>query len=243
MIRTRLWRAGSDSPEESAWAASLTTLAELPAQSVLWVDLENPTPTEEAWAFQQFFPIHPLSFEDITKPRRHPQEGAHLPKVEEFADYLLGIVNPLPQAMLTAKPPRPLRGKHRPQLSVILSWHVLITHHYEPMDSIASAWTYTQRHPDSGRRGPDYLFHLILDAMVDEYAPIVEKLGEHLDRIERSLFVHPTPRHLQRLMQFKRRVSFLRKTLLLEQEVIFRLQRGDFTLVDERGGRLLSQCL
>ena len=27
------------------------------------------------------------------------------------------------------------------------------------------------------RRGPDYLFHLVLDAMVDEYAPVVDRIA------------------------------------------------------------------
>src|SRR5262249_45481875 len=70
---------------------------ELRAADVLWVDLEDPTPEEEQLVFQQFFPIHSLSFEDVTRLRRLPDRPPHLPKVEEFPDYLFVIVNPLRQ--------------------------------------------------------------------------------------------------------------------------------------------------
>src|SRR5262245_31421460 len=60
---------------------------------ILWIDLEAPTPEEEAIVFQEVLPIHPLTLEDITRIRGLGQP--HLPKVEEFKDYLFVCANPL----------------------------------------------------------------------------------------------------------------------------------------------------
>jgi magnesium transporter len=52
---------------------------------VLWVDLNNPTPEEEKLTLEQFFPVHALTLEDMTRPRREPDQPPHFPKVEEFS--------------------------------------------------------------------------------------------------------------------------------------------------------------
>ena len=87
----------------SAGACGWVAAAELPAsaadvagQDVCWVDLSDPTPEEEQAVFERFLKVHALTLEDVTKPRRKPEEGAHFPKVEEFPDYLFVVVNPLP---------------------------------------------------------------------------------------------------------------------------------------------------
>src|SRR4029077_7428373 len=80
----------------------------------------------------------------------------------------------------------------------------------------------------------DYLFHLILDSMVDEYAPVVDGVSAQLDRLETKVFRDPSPKVLQGMLRLKRLVTGMRKTLILEREVLARLTRGEFALIDER---------
>ena len=239
MIHVRRWdpTTKSCSAQDEALPASAADLA---AGESIWIDLENPTPEEEAQVFEKFLPIHPLTLEDITKPRRDPTQGAHLPKVEEFPNYLFVVANPLPPGFGEPKPAGTpaehssarLRSAKRPQLSAVLTRNVLITHHYDDLRSIRSVVQYIARHGECTRRGPDFLFHLILDEMVDEYAPVVERIAEKLDRLEGRMFKAPTPEVLTRLLRLKRQVSYLRKTLILEREVLARLIRGEFALVE-----------
>src|SRR5262249_19174949 len=148
----------------------------------------------------------------------------HLPKVEEFPDYLFAIVNPLPPGLAealkittTGLPPPPpaevMARQNRPQLSAVLNDHVLVTHHYLPLECVTTARTFIDRHLDAPSRGPDFLFPHVLDAMVDEYAPVVDLIATRLDRLETHLFKSPTPQLLARLLRLKRVVTGLRKTL------------------------------
>jgi magnesium transporter len=221
------------------------TVNDVAADDVWWIDLSDPTPEEEQRIFESFFRVHPLTLEDITRQRRAPDQGPHLPKVEEFPDYLFAIVNPLPPGLAQAlqipakgvpAPPTAalLARKNRPQLSAVLNHRVLVTHHTIPLDCVAIARQYIDRHLESARRGPDYLFHTVLDAMVDEYAPVVDLIAARLDRLESRMFESPTPQLLARLLRLKRVVSSLRKILILEREVLARLIRGEFELVEER---------
>ncbi len=229
MIRTYLWQHGDNAARESTGLP----VEALEGDFTLWIDLVDPTDEEEAHVFRDFFPVHPLTLEDATRQKRLPHEGAHLPKVEEFPDYLFVITNPLP--LPTGNPPRRLfDSRSRPQLSTVLTASILITHHVAKLDCIDGVWAFAGRHQNCLGRGPDYLFHLILDNMVDEYAPVVEGMADRLDRVESRLFRQPDAKLLTYLLRLKRRVSFLRKTLILEREVLFRLTRGEFALVEPR---------
>jgi magnesium transporter len=224
------------------------TAAEVTGDDVVWIDLSDPSPEEEQRVFGQFIQIHPLTLEDIRHAKRLPEAGPHLPKVEEFSDYLFAVVNPLPSGLADARKAAPedanqptiadairnLKTKNRPQLSAVLMHRVLITAHDQPLDCVNEVIAHLTKNCDKARRGPDYLFHLILDAMVDDYAPVVDRISSRLDVLERDVFRDPSPKQLAKLLRLKRLVSRMRKTLILEREVLARLMRGEFELVEER---------
>ena len=209
--------------------------ANIPAGEVWWLDLDDPSQEEEELVFRRFLPVHPLTLEDISRPRRDPDEAPHLPKVEEFPNYLFVIANPL-------RPP-PETGTESIgagaatttlQLSAIVTNQVLVTHHYQVLPAVSDAKQFLYRHAEQAGRGPDYLFHLVLDRLVDEFAPEIDRIVDRLDEIEVTIFRTPSEKLILELIHFKRRVIALRKTLILMREVLARLTRGEFDLVDTR---------
>jgi magnesium transporter len=236
MINVYVWGAARNA---GTWGGA-EALPEAPGgEDVVWVDLEAPTLEEEEKVFRHFLPVHPLTLEDITRLRRKPDEPPHFPKVEEFPDYLFVVVNPLRPAVRErlegkGRGPAGLDESLSTQLSAVLTRQVLITHHYEPVVSCAELGGYLRRHDAQASRGPDYLFHLILDVMVDQYAPLLDHFDDSLDRIELEVFRRPRQAVLMGLLRLKRTIIGLRKTLTYEREVLARLSRGEFALIDER---------
>ena len=207
-------------------------------RGVVWIDLEAPSPEEEALVFQQFYPVHALTLDDVTKQRRHG--FAHFPKVEEFPDYLFVVINPLSEAFrehLKEEHREPLSAPEPAaitQLSAVMTKCLLITHHQDPLPSIQELRSFLSRHEADAQRGPDYLFHLVLDAMVDQYAPAIDHVDDRLDEAEEEILYRPTPGLLSKLLDLKRRIVLLRKTLVYEREILTRLARGEFALIDQR---------
>lgn len=203
---------------------------------VVWIDLADPTPEEECFVLQEYLPIHPLSFEDVTRLRREPEAPPHFPKVEEFPDYLFVIVNPLTQEFLgaldTDGPGVTSRGADPvTQLSAVLTHQVLVTHHYAPMPCVEHLHAHLTRHGAQAARGPDYLFHVALDYTVDQFAPVLDSFDDTLDTLEAEIIQAPRQALFVRLLHLKREVVILRKVLIYEREVLVRLARGEFELV------------
>lgn len=239
MISIHLWNENqflTETPSPDTAAARLKALDAAPG--ILWIDLTEPTPLEEQVVFEQFLKIHPLTLEDINRLRREPESQPHFPKVEEFGDYLFVVMNPLREQYLKRlrRPggEEPAADDAITQLSAVLTKSVLVTHHYEPMSCIQGVQDFLRRHETHGTRGPDYLFHLTLDSIVDQFALVLDHFDEALEALEMEVIQRPSQQVFTRLLRLKREIILLRKTLVYGREVLVRLARGDFALVDER---------
>jgi magnesium transporter len=198
-------------------------------EGMLWIDLENPLEAEEETLLVSLLDFHPLAIEDCQKGR---EEEGHLPKVEDFADYLFVIFNPVESTNHTEG----MRTAHKvqittSQLSAFLSKRVLVTHHYKPLRSIAYAMQLCAKNVQTLGRGPDFLFHIIIDDIVDNYTPILDVLDDTIDAMEEEVFRSPSQRTMVRIMQLKKDIMTIRRIALYQREMLNRLSRGEFSII------------
>jgi magnesium transporter len=240
MISVHCWNPATKSArsyDADGFRSQLEALQK--SNELCWIDLADPTDDEEHLVLKEFFKVHSLTLDDITRQRRFPGSQPHLPKAEEFTDYLFVVINPLSKAFLESL--RKLEDGTGPvgqtpttQLSALLTERLLITHHYEPIACVDQCRAFLTRHSAQADRGPDYLFHIILDDTVNEYAIALDHFQEALDEAEAQVFEKPNQKLLFGLLQLKREIIVLRKSLVYEREVLARLARGEFALIEER---------
>ena len=84
--------------------------------------------------------------------------------------------------------------------------------------------------------GPDYLMYALLDAVVDGYFTVLEKLGEKIETMEEELVTSPTEQTLRQIHDLKREMIFLRKSVWPLRELISSLQRSESDLIKESTG-------
>lgn len=198
-------------------------------QGVFWVDMENPTDAEEETVLVGLLDLHPLSIEDAQKGK---DEDGHLPKVEDFGEYLFVIFNPV-EGTSGSEMDAIARGIEitTSQLSAFLSKHVLVTHHYKPLRSIAYASQLCAKNPLTLGRGPDFLFHIIVDDIVDNYTPLLDALDAAIDRLEDEVFQEPSQETMHRILQLKKNIMTIRRIAMYQREMLHRLSRGEFALI------------
>jgi len=197
---------------------------------MIWVDMENPTDADEETLLLSVFDFHSLTIEDCRKG--NDSEGHH-PKVEDFGDHLFVIFNPVEGLMAADDGESMFRMEiTTSQLSAYLTAHVLVTHHYTPLRSIANATQLLIKNPMTLGRGPDYLFHFIIDDIVDNYTPILDRLDDAIDTMEDEVFQSPGQISMVRILHLKRNIITIRRVAVYQREMLSRLSRGEFELIN-----------
>jgi magnesium transporter len=199
-------------------------------EGTVWVDMIDPNEAEEETVLLSLLGLHPLAIEDC---RREKTGEGHLPKVEDFGEYLFVIFNPIRDVALA---PEATRSATAPkiettQLSAFITSHVLVTHHYLPLAAVDHTLGLCRRNPRVGVKGPDYLFHLIIDAVVDAYSPVLDRLDLAVDQLEDEVFRAPSQRTMTRVLQIKKDIMTMRRIAVYQREMLSRLSRGEFPLI------------
>ena len=248
MISILQWDNSTQSCRQATLDRLPRSVKDVAADDVWWIDLGDPTPEEEERNLRQVLPrSHPHARGHHPRAKCPRPRGAPSRRSRSSRTTCSSIVNPLPPGLGEVAqehsegdalphsggacwPASTGRNSAR-----VLNHRVLVTHHYQPLECMTTGRTYVDRHADAARRGPDFLFHHVLDAMVDEYAPVVDRVAAQLDAPGNAISSRtPSPSCSPRMLRLKRVVTGLRKTLILEREVLARLIRGEFELVEER---------
>jgi magnesium transporter len=201
----------------------------LEKKGVVWVDLENPMEAEEETVLVSMCDFHPLAIEDCQHGK---QDDGHLPKVEDFGEYLFVIFNPVAGVMPSDDGESMFHVEiQTSQLSAFLKERLLVTHHYKPLHAIPHAAQLIAKNPQTLKRGPDFLFHIIIDDIVDNYTPILDRLDDAIDTMEEQVFKQPSQETMMHILQLKQNIMTIRRVAVYQREMLNRLSRGEFDLI------------
>ena len=87
--------------------------------------------------------------------------------------------------------------------------------------------------------GADYLVYALLDAIVDSYFLILERIGDRLEVLEEELIATPSTTTLPQIHQFKREMIFLRKSIWPLREMVGNVERSESPLIASTTGPYL----
>lgn len=183
----------------------------------VWLDLEDPTPEETRRVLEGIFQFHPLAIEDCTT-------FSPLPKVEVYDDYLFTVIH----AVDFDRKDEQFRTS---ELNLFLGKNFLVTWHREPLKSIGAALDRCTKRAQVAR-GSDRVAHSILDALVDNYLPVLHEFGDNVNEIETQV-LEGGARELAmgRILQLKKEVLLLGQIIRPQLEVLTRFARGEFKIV------------
>lgn len=214
MIRIHKHEGGSTQCVERVDPAWLT-----PGSGVsVWVDLDSATP-EEARILSDVFHFHELAIEDA-------MSEAHHPKVESYGDYLYLILHGIDFAAAA-------HCFTTTDVDFFLGEQYLVTVHPGVSRTLGKINDVCDRDSRILGEGPGVLMYRIIDTMMDNYRPEVEKLEAQLDELEDEVFEHPDQRLARRILNFKKDVSSLRQVVHPQRDAVGRLARREFPLITE----------
>ncbi|NQW30326.1 MAG: magnesium/cobalt transporter CorA [Ignavibacteria bacterium] len=208
--------------------------SEFGANTMVWIDIADPTPEEEKLVFEDCLPIHTLALSDIRRGlNKTDNEEIHHPKVEEFEFYLLVIAHAMELRKAAASDESGHKGLHilTTQLSAVVNSNVLVTHHSHSLQSISQTTASCTKNPQVMRKGPDFVLHLVLDFVVDNYIEISNHYEQKVESLEGVVLNQPSTKTLMRLLHLRRSLQKFLRTIHYLREIVYRLSRGEFPMV------------
>jgi len=211
MIRTVCLNSQAKTFQEDCLAADISELR-IVEGNVLWADVSDPTSSDFEELAEEFG-FHPLSIEDCRNEHQRP-------KIEEFPGYYFIV---LYEAQLAG----PTDRLELRELNIFLGKNYLVTVHSRPIRAIDTATRLWHEWLDQADHGAGLVAYLLIDAIVDDYLPLLDLVSEHMDSLEDSIFGEWRAEVIEEIFGVKKKLLYLRRSITPLRDVFNTMLRRE----------------
>jgi magnesium transporter len=182
-----------------------------------WSDVSDPN-SPQLDELARRHNLHELQIEDC---RHRPQRA----KTEDFPDYVFSVLK-----HLHCSREHEDLDLHFRDIDVFLGRDFVVTVHeneFDVMDRVR------KRIEESGQNRLDRVLYLLVDTIVDEYQPALDRVAEETSNIEAEVLEHPDPPVLRRIFNLKRKLIEFRRTASGMREVVNAMMRRERGLLGD----------
>ena len=223
MIRSLLWKPGQP-VEKIEGIADFDSMFAQPG-AVLWVDMIDPT-DQESYILTHDFHFHPLAIEDVIEEEDAISELTRS-KIDDYKNYIYV------EFSLTDGITRD-DGIKLQEVSIFLTKNTMVTVRDENHRIFNYLHNKAMRDDRLMSRGAEFLFHNLLDVMVDNYNSILEYFETEVDAIEDDVLEEPDEETVKNIFTLRRDIYDLKRIVLPQREMLLQISRGQFPLISER---------
>ena len=192
-------------------------------EGLLWIDLDREPLDSCEPILKDIFGFHPLAVDDALRQ-------THVPKVDDWGNYIFLVFYSI---LYQSSDEEPIITK---EVDFFLGKHYLVTYHKQPILSIENIWETCQRDIRSLSKGAAHLLYQLIDDLIANYMTVVDDISEEIDLIEDQVFSNPQQETLERIFALKRNLIHLRRLLVPQREVLYKLSRVDFQVIEAEFG-------
>jgi magnesium transporter len=174
---------------------------------------------EESYVLTHDFKFHPLAIEDVISEKSQT-------KIDDYERYLFLVFNLVDYIGRE-------EGLKISELDFFLSKNALVTVHYDEHRIFDYLYSRMQRGDQVISHGSDYVFHAVIDALVDNYNATMDIFEYESDQIEEDVLGDFDQDTLKSIFTLGRDIVELKRIVRPQREVVYRLSRQRFDLVSE----------
>jgi magnesium transporter len=188
--------------------------------SISWINIDGVHQVEIIEKLGAHFVLHPLLQEDVVNTHQRP-------KFDEFDDHLFIVL----RMFFFNEKENKLEGE---QISLIVGANFVISFQEKQGDVFEQVRERLRNGKGRIRKkGSDYLAYSLIDAIVDSYYNILERLGENIESLQERMVAEPNQEDLQIIHHLKRDMLFFRKSVWPLRDLIGGLAKSESTLIKE----------
>ena len=177
----------------------------------VWVALRDPDPRELA-TMQEEFGLYELAVEDASR-------GHQRPKLEEYGDSLFTVVHTVY-----------LNGDElcSGEVDIFAGPNYVLSVRRDSAQGFLGVRARAEREPRLLKMGSGFVLYALMDAVVDRYFPVVDKLESDLEAIEDRIFGGKGAQrdNIEHLYDLKRNTLVLRHAVIPLMDAVDRLHGG-----------------
>jgi magnesium transporter len=195
-------------------------IAALKEGGFVWFNFYKPS-REELSSLEDMIGIHPLSVEDCFDEKQ-------VPKIEYFSNNTFILFNAFTYLN---------KELFIDEVNLFLGTNFVITvsginsGDREPLSDVVNI---IENDPKSGKGGPDYLMHIILDHLVDDKYKAFDNMEDDLEEAEELIITDVEQFHPGQLIHIRKDLLALRKSLYHEREILVKICRSDCPFIREK---------
>ena len=187
--------------------------------TVTWTNIIGLHDADVIHKIGEYYSIHGLVQSDIMNTELRP-------KIEDHDDYLHVLLK-LPHILSE-------NSLFMEQISFIVGKNYVLSFQETSDDIFDPIRERLEKAVGSIReRKSDYVAYALVDAIIDYYYVVMEKIGTQTEQLEEELMTNPTPQTLQIIHTLKREMVILRKSIWPMREVIDRFERMQSDIIQE----------
>lgn len=223
MIKSFYWRP--DQPvEQIDGIADFDTLFAA-SDVLLWIDMTDPD-DKESFILTHDFHFHPLAIEDVIEEDDVITEMP-ISKVDDYKNYLYAEFQIVDYVNRN-------EGIRLEEVSIFLTRNTVVTVHEKPHRIFNRLYNRALKDERLMSRGSEFLFHTLLDAMVDNYSLVLDYFEKAVDEIEEKVLSEPDEETVKSIFTLRRDIYELKRIALPQRELISHISRGQYSIISER---------
>ncbi len=189
-------------------------------EGFMWLDVRRPV-LDELSALVRPLDLHPLSIEDCCDENQ-------VPKIEDLPTNSFIIFNAISYVggSLVVD-----------EIDLFIGKDFVITVSGRQGDQrwpLSGLQRVIELDVESARQGPAFLLHVVLDYVVDQNYAAIETLEDMLDTAEDAVIASPESFHPKDLLQIRRDLLAVRKSLFHEREILVKICRKDCPFIPDK---------
>lgn len=206
--------------EESDIASVDDVLGLKDRPTVSWINIDGLHDVDQIEMLGRHFHIHPLTLEDILNTGQRP-------KTEDHEHYIYIVLKMLDYDETGGE----ILSE---QVSLILEDSVLVSFQEKKGDVFDPLRDRMRKGKGRIRKsGVDYLAYAVIDAVVDNYFIILEKIGTQIETLEETLLENPDTEILSTIHGLRREMIYMRKQVWPLREMINTILKGESELIKD----------